>query len=108
MAPGSGPRAPCSRARPRRSRARSTPSADGGAFVVFSQRLNDGFEAIAVEGARASVIGGSAAAGVVFTRDVMNATRRDPRVVEMEERIEAADEAERRRLRTEQASLLET
>jgi hypothetical protein len=61
----------------------------GGAFVVFSQRLNDGFEAIAVEGARASVIGGSAAAGVVFTRDVMNATRRDPRIVELDERIEA-------------------
>jgi acetyl-CoA carboxylase carboxyltransferase component len=80
----------------------------GGAFVVFSQRLNEGFEAIAVEGARASVIGGSAAAGVVFTRDVMNATRRDPRIVAMEERIEAAGEAERQRLRVEHATLLET
>ena len=49
----------------------------GGAFVVFSQRLNEGFEAIAVEGAHASVIGGSAAAGVVFTRDVNAATRSD-------------------------------
>jgi acetyl-CoA carboxylase carboxyltransferase component len=80
----------------------------GGAFVVFSQKLNDGFEAIAVEGARASVIGGSAAAGVVFTRDVMNATRRDPRIAEIDERIEAADGAERQRLRTERAVLLET
>ena len=53
----------------------------GGAFVVFSQRLNEGFEAIAVEGAHASVIGGSAAAGVVFTRDVTAATRSDARVV---------------------------
>jgi acetyl-CoA carboxylase carboxyltransferase component len=77
----------------------------GGAFVVFSQRLNEGFEAIAVEGARASVIGGSAAAGVVFTRDVLNATRSDPRIVELEERIEAAAEAERGRLRTELAAL---
>ena len=80
----------------------------GGAFVVFSQRLNDGFEAIAVEGARASVIGGSAAAGVVFTRDVMNATRRDPRIAEIDERIESADGAERQRLRADRAVLLET
>jgi acetyl-CoA carboxylase carboxyltransferase component len=62
----------------------------GGAFVVFSQRLNDGFETIAVEGAHASVIGGSAAAGVVFTRDVTAATRSDPRIVALEERIEDA------------------
>jgi acetyl-CoA carboxylase carboxyltransferase component len=80
----------------------------GGAFVVFSQRLNEGFETIAVEGAKASVIGGSAAAGVVFTRDVDGATRDDARVVEMEERIEAADGADARRLRNELASLLDT
>jgi acetyl-CoA carboxylase carboxyltransferase component len=80
----------------------------GGAFVVFSQRLNEGFEAIAVEGARASVIGGSAAAGVVFTRDVNAATRSDARVVELEERIEAADGADVRRLRGELSALLET
>jgi len=80
----------------------------GGAFVVFSQRLNEGFEAIAVEGARASVIGGSAAAGVVFTRDVLAATRRDPRMVAIEERIEAASGAELQRLRTERAALLGT
>ena len=81
----------------------------GGAFVVFSQRLNEGFEAIAVEGAHASVIGGSAAAGVVFTRDVNAATRSDPRVVSLEERIEdCSDAAETRRLRAELASTLET
>ncbi len=80
----------------------------GGAFVVFSQRLNEGFEAIAVEGAHASVIGGSAAAGVVFTRDVNLAVRRDERVTALEERIEAADGAERQKLRAEHVSLLET
>ncbi len=80
----------------------------GGAFVVFSQRLNDAFETVAVEGAHASVIGGSAAAGVVFTRDVLDATRRDPRVNEIDERIEAADGAERQRLRGERASVFET
>jgi acetyl-CoA carboxylase carboxyltransferase component len=79
----------------------------GGAFVVFSQRLNEGFEAVAVEGAHASVIGGSAAAGVVFTRDVNAATRSDPRIVALEERIEAADGSDARRLRSEHASLLE-
>jgi acetyl-CoA carboxylase carboxyltransferase component len=80
----------------------------GGAFVVFSQRLNEGFEAIAVEGAKASVIGGSAAAGVVFTRDVDAAMRSDKRVVSLEERIEeATDPAEARRLRSELSSLLD-
>jgi acetyl-CoA carboxylase carboxyltransferase component len=80
----------------------------GGAFVVFSQKLNEGFETIAVEGAKASVIGGSAAAGVVFTRDVTAATRSDARVVALEERIEAAAGAEAGRLRGELSSLLES
>jgi len=80
----------------------------GGAFVVFSQRLNDAFETVAVEGAHASVIGGSAAAGVVFTRDVLDATRSDPRIAEIDERIEATEGAERQRLRAERASLFET
>jgi len=81
----------------------------GGAFVVFSQRLNAGFETIAVEGAKASVIGGSAAAGVVFTRDVNAATRSDARVVSLEERIEAAeDAAEARALRAELGAVLDT
>ena len=40
--------------------------------------------------------------------DRMNATRRDPRIVELDERIEAADGAERQRLRTERAALLDS
>ncbi|MGH3757601.1 carboxyl transferase domain-containing protein, partial [Actinophytocola sp.] len=52
----------------------------GGAFVVFSKRLNDELEVIAVAGARASVIGGSAAAAVVFARDVERRVAADPRV----------------------------
>ena len=51
----------------------------GGAFVVFSQRLNEQLEAVAVDGARASVIGGSAAAAVVFAREVDAAARADER-----------------------------
>ena len=45
----------------------------GGAFVVFSQRLNENLEAVALEGAHASVIGGAPAAAVVFARDVEQA-----------------------------------
>ena len=42
----------------------------GGAFVVFSQKLNADLETIAVEGAHASVIGGAPAAAVVFAGEV--------------------------------------
>jgi acetyl-CoA carboxylase carboxyltransferase component len=77
----------------------------GGAFVVFSQRLNDGLEAVAIEGAHASVIGGAPAAAVVFARDVEQAARRDPRVAALDERIAGAEGAERQRLREERAAL---
>ena len=63
----------------------------GGAFVVFSQRLNDNLEAVALEGAHASVIGGAPAAAVVFARDVEQAARSDARIVALDERIAAAD-----------------
>ena len=71
----------------------------GGAFVVFSQRLNEQLEAVALEGAHASVIGGAPAAAVVFARDVEQAARADPRIVALDERIAAAEGAERLRLR---------
>ena len=76
----------------------------GGAFVVFSQRLNEQLETVAVEGAHASVIGGSAAAAVVFARDVDAATRADPRDRALDARIEAAEGAERAALRAERAA----
>ena len=47
----------------------------GGAFVVFSQKLNPNLEAVALEGAHASVIGGAPAAAVVFAREVEQAAR---------------------------------
>jgi len=73
----------------------------GGAFVVFSRRLNEKLETLAVDGARASVIGGSAAAAVVFAREVDADTRADERVRELDARLEAADAAERAALRAE-------
>lgn len=54
----------------------------GGAYVVFSQELNSGLRASALVGSYASVIGGSAAASVVFARDVRARVAADPRVVE--------------------------
>jgi acetyl-CoA carboxylase carboxyltransferase component len=80
----------------------------GGAFVVFSQRLNESLEAVAVRGSRASVIGGAPAAAVVFARDVQQAAVADPRIVAADERIAAADAAERQALRAARAELWET
>ncbi len=77
----------------------------GGAFVVFSQRLNDNLETIALEGARASVIGGAPAAAVVFAREIAQSTDRDPRLTDLDERIAAAGGAERTRLRAERSRL---
>src|SRR5690242_1981807 len=56
----------------------------GGAFVVFAKTLRDEIEVVAVEGSRASVIGGAPAAAVVFAREVETRARKDPRVVELE------------------------
>ncbi|MCA9511573.1 MAG: ATP-grasp domain-containing protein, partial [Myxococcales bacterium] len=59
----------------------------GGAYVVFSQELNEGLEASALTGSYASVIGGSAAAAVVFARDVRARASADPRVAETRRRL---------------------
>lgn len=56
----------------------------GGAFVVFSKRLNDELTVLALEGAHASVIGGSAAAAVVFAREVERRVMADPRVARLD------------------------
>jgi acetyl/propionyl-CoA carboxylase alpha subunit/acetyl-CoA carboxylase carboxyltransferase component len=79
----------------------------GGAFVVFSQALNDSLETIAVEGSRASVIGGAPAAAVVFAGEVNERARRDIRVAELEELAVKAEGAERARLRAHLAEVTE-
>ena len=78
----------------------------GGAFVVFSATLNDDMEVLAVEGSFASVIGGAPAAAVVFTRDVDERTRDDPRVRGAEAALAAAtgDEAALRRAELRRAA----
>jgi acetyl-CoA carboxylase carboxyltransferase component len=75
----------------------------GGAFVVFSQRLNDDLEAVALEGSHASVIGGAPAAAVVFAQEVRRRATQDARIAELDQRIDAAEGAERQRLRAERA-----
>jgi acetyl/propionyl-CoA carboxylase alpha subunit/acetyl-CoA carboxylase carboxyltransferase component len=77
----------------------------GGAFVVFSKQLNDQMEVFALEGTRASVIGGAPAAAVVFARDVEIRTAQDPRLAELERALAAAPPAERAALREQRAAL---
>jgi len=76
----------------------------GGAFVVFSQKLNPNLETVALEGARASVIGGAPAAAVVFAGEVERAAAADERIQALERLIAAADGAERQRLRARRAA----
>lgn len=71
----------------------------GGAFVVFSSRLNDHMTVLAVEGTRASVIGGAPAAAVVFAREVDRRTAADPRIRRLREAIATAGPDEVHRLR---------
>ncbi len=77
----------------------------GGAFVVFSRALNENLESSAIEGSYASVIGGAPAAAVVFTREVNHRTGADPRLVELDERIERAQGSERQHLRAQRDDL---
>lgn len=78
----------------------------GGAFVVFSRTLHDNMQVAALQGTKASVIGGAPAAAVVFSREVDARTRKDPRVAALEARVAAAADGERRRLRQELAELV--
>jgi acetyl-CoA carboxylase carboxyltransferase component/biotin carboxyl carrier protein len=77
----------------------------GGAFVVFSKRLNDRMEIAAVEGSFASVIGGAPAAATVFGREVRTRVEGDPRIARLTARLSTADG---RRAAVIRARLVET
>jgi acetyl-CoA carboxylase carboxyltransferase component len=62
----------------------------GGAFVVFSKKLNERLEIAALEGSFASVIGGAPAAATVFAREVDVRTAQDPQVREAAEQVRDA------------------
>ena len=80
----------------------------GGAYVVFSGKLNESIEAAALEGSYASVIGGAPAAAVVFAGEVEARTRHDPRVQRSSRQIAAAEGAEKARLRAQLAETLQS
>ncbi len=73
----------------------------GGAYVVFSKSHNPNMEVSAIEGSRASVIGGAPAAAVVFTREVRARVRQDAGVTLLEKRIADAGPDERALLQHE-------
>ncbi|RNI23206.1 ATP-grasp domain-containing protein [Flexivirga caeni] len=81
----------------------------GGAFVVFSKRLNPQMTVLAVDGSFASVLGGAPAAAVVFASEVAKRAAADPALAELQQRIDGAQGAERAALIVElddlQASL---
>lgn len=66
----------------------------GGAFVVFSNKLNPSLEVSALEDTYASVIGGAPAAAVVFAGDVRKRTASDARLIELQRELEQAEGAE--------------
>ncbi len=79
----------------------------GGAFVVFSKKLNAMMEIAAVEGSYASVIGGAPAAATVFVREVRTRTESDPRVLELRRAMTEADGSEAGALRAQLVHLTE-
>ncbi len=75
----------------------------GGAFVVFSKRLNENMTVLALEGSFASVLGGAPAAAVVFAGDVAKRTASDPRVASVEAQLREAPAHTRAALQLELA-----
>src|SRR6202008_3293063 len=62
----------------------------GGAFVVFSNAMNENMQVLAVEGPFAAVIACAPAAAVVFPREVNARTAADPTVRELEMQLAAS------------------
>ncbi|MBN2724300.1 MAG: biotin/lipoyl-binding protein [Deltaproteobacteria bacterium] len=62
----------------------------GGAYVVFSTALNDSMEAVALKGSFASVIGGKAAANVVFASQTLRQIEKNPEVISIKKKINVA------------------
>ena len=71
----------------------------GGAFVVFSNKLNPSLEVSALEDTYASVIGGAPAAAVVFAGAVRKRTASDERLITLRRKLDQAQGADRTALR---------
>lgn len=77
----------------------------GGAFVVFSRRLNENMTVLAVEGSFASVIGGAPAAAVVFSGEVDKRVAAELQVRDLEQQVRGADGDAHAALQLELASV---
>ena len=77
----------------------------GGAFVVFSKRLNENMTVLALEGSYASVLGGAPAAAVVFAGDVAKRTGADSRVAALEASLRDASPEQRAEIQVELAEV---
>ncbi|HJE51397.1 MAG TPA: ATP-grasp domain-containing protein, partial [Tessaracoccus flavescens] len=77
----------------------------GGAFVVFSKRLNENMTVLALEGSYASVLGGAPAAAVVFAGDVAKRTGADERVTALEAQLRSASPEARAELQLQIADV---
>ena len=77
----------------------------GGAFVVFSKRLNENMTVLALEGSYASVLGGAPAAAVVFAGDVAKRTGADARVAALEASLRDAAPEQRAEIQVELADV---
>ncbi len=73
----------------------------GGAYVVFSQALNEQLEVVALEGTYASVIGGAPAAAVVFAGEVEARAKKDKRLQALNESMAIAGIEEKAKLRAQ-------
>ena len=71
----------------------------GGAFVVFSNKLNPSLEVSALEDTYASVIGGAPAAAVVFAGAVRKRTASDERLIALRRKLNQAEGPDRIALR---------
>jgi acetyl/propionyl-CoA carboxylase alpha subunit/acetyl-CoA carboxylase carboxyltransferase component len=77
----------------------------GGAFVVFSKRLHEEMDTVAVAGSFASVIGGAPAAAVVFAREVSARTEQDQRVASTRDKLATEPAGSRPDLRQQLAEI---
>ncbi len=78
----------------------------GGAYVVFSTALQDSMEAIALEGSYASVIGGSAAASVVFNSSIKRKVEKIPSIVSLRKKVDSASGKKRIQLEAKLTEML--
>ncbi|MBN1960593.1 MAG: ATP-grasp domain-containing protein [Deltaproteobacteria bacterium] len=69
----------------------------GGAYVVFSKRLNPELSSLAIEGSYASVIGGPAAAAVVFPDSARTLALKDEEIIALDKKVKQSGDPKLKR-----------